>query len=105
MTDKNHSTKGKPTLYTLDSVSNSDWKLFMWFASLRTIEDCVHVFIVVWDDAIPVRGKTDLTREFNEETNEMIRIIGEVNISKADSANCSKILDDYRRYRQMQDMN
>ena len=29
-------------LYSLDAVSNSDWKLFMWFASLKTIENCIH---------------------------------------------------------------
>src|SRR3954470_11177327 len=84
-------------VYSLDAVSNSNWKLFMWFASLRTIENCIHLFIVVWN-AIPVQNSAD-TRKFNKETNDIIRIVGEINISRADSTNYSKILDKYRNYR------
>src|SRR2546429_5544209 len=95
---KENSEIKKRSLHSLTAVSHADWKLFMWFASLKTIENCVHLFIVVWN-VIPLRNRQENTREFNEETDNMIQIVGEINISKADSTNYSKILDNYRNYR------
>ncbi|PKY56684.1 hypothetical protein RhiirA4_411324, partial [Rhizophagus irregularis] len=74
------------------------WKLFMWFASLETVENYVCLFILVWD-FIPVRNSPTFSKELREETNNLIQIIKELNISKENDENYSKMLDDYKDYR------
>src|SRR4051794_15746462 len=79
--------------------NTSDWKLFMWFASLlEKIENCIYLYIIVWN-SIPVRNSTAYTKEFNEETDDMIRIVREINMTSANSTEYSEILDNYRKYR------
>ncbi|RGB27132.1 hypothetical protein C1646_719422, partial [Rhizophagus diaphanus] len=74
------------------------WQFFMWFASLETVENHVCLFILVWDD-IPVRISPIFSRELREETDNLIQIIKELNISKENDKNYSKILADYNSYR------
>src|SRR5437764_4511956 len=88
----------KIPLYSLDKIDNSDWKFFMLFASLEEVESNIYLFIVIWN-TIPVQNNTELPREFDNETNEMIQIIEELNISGANDTNYSKILDEYGNYR------
>ncbi|PKC55391.1 hypothetical protein RhiirA1_429580, partial [Rhizophagus irregularis] len=73
-------------------------QLFMWFASLETVENYICLFILVWD-GIPVRNSTQFTKQLKEETDNLIQIIKELNISKENDKNYSKMLDDYKGYR------
>src|SRR5687767_2945279 len=57
----------------LEEIHRNDWKLFMWFASLKKYDNYVYLFIVVWD-AISIDPKNDSvdnvaerSKEFNEE--------------------------------------
>ncbi|RGB41355.1 hypothetical protein C1646_685575 [Rhizophagus diaphanus] len=70
----------------------------MWFASLETVENYICLFILVWD-VIPVRNSATYSKELREETDNLIQIIKELNISKENDKNYSKILDDYKGYR------
>ncbi|PKY17898.1 hypothetical protein RhiirB3_404833, partial [Rhizophagus irregularis] len=74
------------------------WQLFMWFASLETVENYICLFILVWD-VIPVRNSPTFTRELKEETDNLIQIIKKLNISEENDKNYSKMLDDYKAYR------
>ncbi|CAB5353847.1 unnamed protein product [Rhizophagus irregularis] len=84
--------------YSLDTVSDNNWQLFMWFASLETVENYICLFILVWD-IIPVRNSAQFSKELREETDNLIQIIKELNISKENDNNYSKMLDDYKGYR------
>ncbi|PKK66521.1 hypothetical protein RhiirC2_753327, partial [Rhizophagus irregularis] len=53
--------------YSLDTVSDNNWQLFMWFASLETVENYICLFILVWD-VIPVRNSAQFSKELREET-------------------------------------
>ncbi|PKY53657.1 hypothetical protein RhiirA4_409189, partial [Rhizophagus irregularis] len=53
--------------YSLDTVSENNWQLFMWLASLETVENYICLFILVWD-TIPVRNSSQFSRELKEET-------------------------------------
>ncbi|CAB4445614.1 unnamed protein product [Rhizophagus irregularis] len=83
---------------SLDKVNENNWQLFMWFASLETVENYVCLFILVWD-VIPVRNSSQFSRELKEETDNLIQIIKELNISKENDKNYSKMLGDYNNYR------
>ncbi|PKC15667.1 hypothetical protein RhiirA5_348780, partial [Rhizophagus irregularis] len=54
-------TRGKND-YSLEVVHENNWQLFMWFASLETVENYICLFILVWD-VIPVRNSPTFTRE------------------------------------------
>ncbi|CAG8534016.1 13635_t:CDS:1 [Funneliformis mosseae] len=83
----------------IHTYDHYDWKLFMWFGSLKKIENLIHLFIIVWD-AIPIESDTDLSIEFNEETSKMVEIIEELNtLGAVDDLNFSKFIDDYRNHR------
>jgi hypothetical protein len=97
-----NNNKNDTPLYSLNAVNALDWKLFMWFASLETVENYICLFIVIWD-AIPVRNNATFSKEFKEETNNLIQIIKNLNISEANDKNYSKILDDYKNYRYLRD--
>ncbi|EXX76485.1 hypothetical protein RirG_032700 [Rhizophagus irregularis DAOM 197198w] len=84
--------------YSLEVVHENNWQLFMWFASLETVENYICLFILVWD-VIPVRNSQQFTRELKEETDSLIQIIKELNISKENDKNYSKMLEDYNNYR------
>ncbi|PKY52335.1 hypothetical protein RhiirA4_447216 [Rhizophagus irregularis] len=84
--------------YSLNTVSDNNWQLFMWFASLETVENYICLFILVWD-VIPVRNSAQFSKELREETDNLIQIIKELNISKENDKNYSKMLDDYKGYR------
>ncbi|CAB4438871.1 unnamed protein product [Rhizophagus irregularis] len=84
--------------YSLDVVSENNWQLFMWFASLETIENYICLFILVWD-VIPVRNSPQFSRELKEETDNLIQIIKELNISEENDKNYPKMLGDYNNYR------
>src|SRR3954447_10927297 len=93
--DLTKSNNGNNTpLYSLDTVNKLDWELFMLLASLEAVENYIYLFIVIWD-TIPVRDNAELSKEFMEETNNIIQIIEELNIS----TDYSKILDSYKDYR------
>ncbi|GBC41225.2 hypothetical protein GLOIN_2v1698514 [Rhizophagus irregularis DAOM 181602=DAOM 197198] len=76
--------------YSLNTVSDNNWQLFMWFASLETVENYICLFILVWD-GIPVRNSAQFTKQLKEETDNLIQIIKELNISKENDKNYSKI--------------
>ncbi|CAB4381830.1 unnamed protein product [Rhizophagus irregularis] len=84
--------------YSLDTVSENNWQLFMWLASLETVENYICLFILVWD-TIPVRNSPQFSKELREETDNLIQIIKELNISEENDKNYSKMLDDYKGYR------
>ncbi|CAB5125633.1 unnamed protein product [Rhizophagus irregularis] len=84
--------------YSLDTVSENNWQLFMWLASLETVENYICLFILVWD-TIPVRNSAQFSKELREETDNLIQIIKELNISEENDKNYSKMLDDYKGYR------
>ncbi|GBC08146.1 hypothetical protein RclHR1_07930003 [Rhizophagus clarus] len=94
----NKNNKNDTPLYSLNTVNALDWKLFMWFASLETVENYVCLFIVVWD-AIPVRNNVKFSGELREETNNLIQILKKLNISRGNDKDYSKILDDYQNFR------
>ncbi|POG61147.1 hypothetical protein GLOIN_2v1706311 [Rhizophagus irregularis DAOM 181602=DAOM 197198] len=81
--------------YSLDTVSENNWQLFMWLASLETVENYICLFILVWD-TIPVRNSAQFSKELREETDNLIQIIKELNISEENDKNYSKMLDDYK---------
>ncbi|RGB22522.1 hypothetical protein C1646_730416 [Rhizophagus diaphanus] len=84
--------------YSLDKVSENNWQLFMWLASLETVENYLCLFILVWE-CIPVRNSAQYSKELREETDNLIQIIKELNISEENDKNYSKMLDDYKGYR------
>ncbi|CAB4421905.1 unnamed protein product [Rhizophagus irregularis] len=84
--------------YSLNTVSDNNWQLFMWFASLETVENYICLFILVWE-CIPVRNSAQYSKQLKEETDNLIQIIKELNISKENDKNYSKMLDDYKDYR------
>ncbi|CAB5125325.1 unnamed protein product [Rhizophagus irregularis] len=96
-------TRGKND-YSLEVVHENNWQLFMWFASLETVENYICLFILVWD-VIPVRNSPTFTRELKEETDNLIQIIKKLNISEENDKNYSKMLDDYKAYRFLTDQN
>ncbi|CAB5356009.1 unnamed protein product [Rhizophagus irregularis] len=90
--------------YSLNTVSDNNWQLFMWFASLETVENYICLFILVWD-TIPVRNSAQYSKQLKEETDNLIQIIKELNFSKENDKNYSKMLDDYKDFRFISDQN
>ncbi|CAB4381860.1 unnamed protein product [Rhizophagus irregularis] len=90
-------TRGKNE-YSLNTVNDNNWQLLMWFASLETVENYICLFILVWE-CIPVRNSAQYSKELREETDNLIQIIKELNISEENDKNYSKMLDDYKGYR------
>ncbi|CAB4438825.1 unnamed protein product [Rhizophagus irregularis] len=90
-------SKNEP-LYSINTINALDWQLLMWFASLETVENYIYLFIVIWD-GMPVRDRPQFSRELREETDNLIQIIKELNISKKNDKNYPKMLDDYKDYR------
>ncbi|CAI2174730.1 1671_t:CDS:1 [Funneliformis geosporum] len=85
--------------YQIHTFDFYDWKLFMWFASLKQIQHVVHLFIIIWD-ATPIENDMDLAIEFNDETSKMVEIIEELNsLGAVDDLKFSKVIDNYRDYR------
>jgi hypothetical protein len=77
-------------LYSLDKVHLLDWKLFMWFASLKKVENYVYLFIVIWD---AIDGDDEF---FKDEITSMIQIIEGL---EGKHTNYFKILNDYKNTR------
>ncbi|CAB4494374.1 unnamed protein product [Rhizophagus irregularis] len=96
-------TRGKNE-YSLDTVSDNNWQLFMWFASLERVENYICLFILVWD-GIPVRNSALFSKELREETDNLIQIIKDLNISGENNKNYSKMLVDYKDYRFLTEQN
>ncbi|GBC08156.1 hypothetical protein RclHR1_07930013 [Rhizophagus clarus] len=88
----------------LGSIHNYDWKIFMWLASLKEIENLVYLFIIVWN-AISLKHKYSarLSNEFANETDQMIRLIGELAslraLSNERKVTIRKTLIDYKECR------
>ncbi|RGB33348.1 hypothetical protein C1646_704628 [Rhizophagus diaphanus] len=90
---------------SLSSVHNYDWKMFMWLASLKEIENLIYLFIIVWN-AISLRNQHSserLTKDLVDETHNMIQLIEELASLKALSnerkVTIIKTLDDYKECR------
>ncbi|GBC08149.1 hypothetical protein RclHR1_07930006 [Rhizophagus clarus] len=78
---------------SLEKVHETNWQLFMWFASLEKVESYVCLFIVSWD----VVNNAELsTKEFEEEITTMIQMIENLG---ANYTNYSMILNNYKNCR------